>query len=225
MELKKSKKAHLEHRRSGFFLLGLVFVLALSLMAFEYRSFETNGTTLSNATSIPIPLEDEIIPISVVTPPPPPPITRDIFVLVDNKTPDEPEVPVVEKKPDIPIPDPVVIDFIPIDEGIVENKVFVSVEEMPIFPGGEQALFKYLGDNIEYPDKAYNQGVKGKVYIEFIVDKDGKITNVHVKKGIGYGCDEEAKRIIERMPNWKPGKQRGRPVKVQYVIPINFNIR
>jgi len=227
MEVKKSKKASLENRRSSFFLLGLVFILALSLMAFEYRAYDTKYEIPNNRTSIPILLEDEIIPISVVAPPPPP-ITRDIFVLVDDKTPENPDEPVEIEKPRdkiISSPEPIPVDF-----GLIEHyddldKVETIVEVMPEFPGGQKALLTYLGESVIYPVIASDSGIEGVVYVQFIVEKDGSISNVEILKGIGGGCDQEAIRVIKSMPIWSPGRQQGHPVRVQYRAPIRFVLR
>jgi len=105
-----------------------------------------------------------------------------------------------------------------------EEQIFMVVEEMPVFPGGDTALASYLYKNIEYPAVALESGIEGKVYVSFMVAKDGKIKNAKVLRGIGYGCDEEALRVIRDMPDWKPGKQRGRPVKVQINLPIVFEM-
>jgi protein TonB len=105
------------------------------------------------------------------------------------------------------------------------GRIFLVVEEMPQFPGGEIALFKYLSENIKYPPIARENGISGKVYVTFVVDEQGKIKDAKVVRGIGGGCDEEALRVVRGMPDWKIGKQNGRPVKVQYNLPIVFNLK
>ena len=102
------------------------------------------------------------------------------------------------------------------------EQIFLVVEKMPEFTGGEQAMYKYIGANINYPDQAKKEGIEGRVFISFIVEKDGKISAVEILRGIGGGCDEEAKRVIQKMPNWNPGEQRGQAVRVQYRMPIKF---
>jgi len=100
--------------------------------------------------------------------------------------------------------------------------VFNLVEKQPEFPGGEQALLDYIGSNVHYPKKARKKNIQGTVYISFIVEKDGKVSTVRVLRGIGGGCDEEAVRVVSSMPAWKPGYQRGKPVRVQFNLPIRF---
>ncbi|KAF5038413.1 hypothetical protein DSECCO2_554540 [anaerobic digester metagenome] len=100
--------------------------------------------------------------------------------------------------------------------------VFNLVEKQPEFPGGQNALLEYLGSNIHYPKKARKKNIQGIVVVSFIVEPNGKVTTVNVLRGIGGGCDEEAVRVVSSMPNWSPGYQRGKPVRVQYNLPIRF---
>ena len=108
------------------------------------------------------------------------------------------------------------------DNRVLIQRTFVIDEEMPSFPGGESKLMEYLSRHVNYPQEAREHGVQGKVFVNFTVEADGSITNVKLIRGIGSGCDEEAVRVVENMPKWNPGKQRGKPVKVSYAIPINF---
>ena len=105
------------------------------------------------------------------------------------------------------------------------GELFTVVEQMPEFNGGEEAMNKFLDKNLEYPQMAKEQGIQGKVWIGFIVDKFGNVTNVEVLRGIGGGCDEEAQRVVKMMPRWKPGMQSGKPVTVKFRFPINFTLR
>lgn len=103
-----------------------------------------------------------------------------------------------------------------------QKEVFTVVEEMPTFPGGDEALGKFLGENIHYPDSAIAKHIQGNVFVQFVVNKDGAVGDVKILRGIGGGCDEEALRVIKLMPRWNPGKQRGEPVAVQFNLPIRF---
>ena len=106
-----------------------------------------------------------------------------------------------------------------------KNGVYQIVEEMPVFPGGEQALMDYVSKNVVYPKEAQEKGISGRVFVGFIVEKDGSVSDVKVLRGIGGGCDEEAVRVISGLPKWKPGKQEGKPVRVSYQMPINFKLQ
>ncbi len=114
------------------------------------------------------------------------------------------------------------IDTVSANEG---DGVLMFVEEQPSFPGGEAAFSKFLDKNLEYPKEARKNKIEGTVWLSFIIDKEGKISNVTVQRGIGGGCDEEAKRVIEMMPPWIPGKANGKPVKLKYNFPIKFSLR
>jgi protein TonB len=105
-----------------------------------------------------------------------------------------------------------------------DTTVYTYVEQMPEFPGGDTALNAYLAKNIEYPAKALDNDIQGRVIIEFIIRSDGSVSDVTVSKGIGYGCDEEAVRVVKSMPRWKPGSQNGKPVNVIYRIPVKYTI-
>lgn len=104
------------------------------------------------------------------------------------------------------------------------EEVFDVVEQMPEYPGGQDKFYTYLKDNITYPENAIKEKIEGIVYVQFVVEKDGSISNVKVLRGIGSGCDEEAVRIVKSMPNWSPGIQKGKPVRVRYNLPIKFSL-
>ena len=105
-----------------------------------------------------------------------------------------------------------------------DTSIYYIVEDMPQFPGGDAALTAYISHNVHYPKAEKEQGIQGKVFVGFVVEKDGSITNIEIIRGFGKECDAEAIRVVKNMPKWKPGKQRGKFVRVRYMIPINFNI-
>ena len=118
------------------------------------------------------------------------------------------------------------VEEIYVDEGAEEEEVFDFAEDAPEFPGGTAALMKYLGDNIKYPRMAREMGSQGRVFLRFIVGKDGSIANVEVIKSSGdKSLDDEAVRVVQAMPKWQPGKQAGRPVNVKYTLPVNFKLQ
>jgi protein TonB len=104
------------------------------------------------------------------------------------------------------------------------NEVFTVVEKMPEFPGGSEAMTTYLVGEIKYPAEAKTKGVQGTVYVSFVVEKDGAVSNVKVIRGIGAGCDEEAVRVVKMMPKWKPGTQKGQTVRCQFNVPLSFKL-
>lgn len=121
-----------------------------------------------------------------------------------------------EKTPDAPPPPP------PVDEPTFD---LASVQEQPEFPGGVEAMYKYLGKNTKYPQMESDAGIQGKVYVEFVVSNTGAITDVTLKRGVSSGLDKEALRVVKAMPPWNPGKMNGKPVKVRYILPVNFILR
>lgn len=151
-----------------------------------------------------------------VKPEEPPPVQEEIKVEVSIMT--------VEGTDDSPPPieEPQIGD----GDNIVEdpNQLFLHVEESPMPDGGLSAFYKYVGRTVRYPAPARESGIQGRVYVQFVVEKDGSITDVKVTKGVGAGCDQEAIRVVRGSPKWKPGKQNGKPVRVQYSIPIIFKL-
>lgn len=163
-----------------------------------------------------------------VPPPPSPPVQTSVFEIVDNDIEVEQEIEIdVEATQETIIEEYFPMNDIDSDEEEMdaEEQIFVVVESMPQFPGGDGALIKYLGENIKYPKAARESGIQGKVFVSFVVEKDGKVTNIRILRGIGGGCDEEAIKVVQNMPDWVPGKQRSVPVRVQFNLPVNFILR
>ncbi len=106
-----------------------------------------------------------------------------------------------------------------------EEKVYQIVETMPEYPGGNEEMYKFISKHLKYPKKARKNDIEGKVYVQFMIDKEGNVTRAKVLKGIGYGCDKEALRVVNKMPKWKPGTQRGKPVPVMFTLPFNFKLK
>lgn len=223
MEEKKSPDANLEKKKGAYFAVGLMMSLALILGLFELKTFDIAATDLGQL-HLDL-LEEEVIPISQQAPPPPPPPpapTTQIQIVEDDE---EIEEELVIEDMEVDEETEIVVEIYEEEEEVMEEEIFTIVEKMPEFPGGTEKLFKYLGQNIEYPPMAKDAGIKGKVYVTFVVDKDGSIADVKVLRGIGGGCDEEAIRVVKGMPRWHPGKQRGKSVRVQYNLPINFILK
>lgn len=110
------------------------------------------------------------------------------------------------------------------DPGTDTSRFFAVVETMPEFPGGIVAMHKYIEKNMRYPPQAIKHNITGKVMVEFVIDENGYVTNARIVRGIGYGCDEEALRVVRAMPRWTPGTQKGKNVKVRFVLPLRFDI-
>ena len=225
MQVKKSEKASLEKDKLVYVLMGLVFVLSLIYVALEWTEREVTKYEVTD-TEFLFEEEVEIQQTSQETPPPPPPpAVQEVEVLnvvEDNVETESIEVNTEETEQEVVIAAPVEA---PVEEE-EEEVVFVVVESMPEFPGGQQALFKYLSENVKYPVIAQENGIQGRVICQFVVNKDGSIVDVEVvRSGGDPSLDKEAVRVIKSMPKWKPGKQRGKAVRVKYTVPVNFKLQ
>ncbi len=226
MDAKKSPKADLESKKVVFTQIGLIITLAIVLFAFNWKSYEKREIDLTQREIVEIP--EEIIPITeqkVKPPPPPPPKQVTVINIVDDDVEIEDDIEIdAEADQDTEIE-----EYIPIevddDEEVEEAQIFTVVESMPSFPGGDKARIRFLNENIEYPTMARESGIQGRVYVTFVVERNGLVTDVKILRGIGGGCDEEAIRVVKAMPRWIPGKQRGKPVRVQFTLPIKFTLQ
>ena len=227
MELKKSPKADLEKNKNVFLLVGLVLALGAILLAFEWDSKPSAGSSLGTLELAEV--EDEVIPITrqeQVQPPPPPPPPQVIEVLniVDDNVDLLDDMSLFDSEADRET----FIDVAPVvqtvkkEEEEDEAQVFFIVEQMPEFPGGEAALRRFIANSIKYPQIAQENGIQGRVYIQFVVERDGSVSNASVARGVDPSLDREALRVVNSLPKWQAGMQRGKPVKVSYTVPINF---
>ena len=212
MELKKNPEVNLERKKGLFLQIGLVIALLIVLGAFEYKSYEKVEYNLGSLNLDD--LEEEIIPITKqeLKPPPPPPPPPEVIEIVEDDVVIEDEIEIEDTESDE--------DLEIVEED--DEEVFMVVENMPEFPGGDLGLMKYIQKNVKYPPIAKEYNITGKVYISFIVDKTGSVTNVKVVRGVDKNLDAEAVRVVKSLPNFKPGKQRGIPVRCSYNVPINF---
>ena len=233
MEVKKSKKADLEGQKSTSILIGYIFALGAIFAAFEWTTREYKETEPVVYAAY-AQMEEEVPPVTQpifqMAPPPPqevPHVPEILDIVDDNEEIEEEEVQSSEETneaitgPSAPVTGAVMGPTI-IQEESDEDEIFQVVEEMPEFPGGEEALLKYLAKNIHYPERAREQGIKGTCVISFVINKDGTVVEPKLDKSLEPSCDNEAMRVIRTMPKWKPGKQRGKPVRVKYTVPVRF---
>jgi len=224
MEVKKSPKADLENKKSVFMQIGLVVTLAVVLIAFEWTSTDVNASQFEMVEDLEA--EEEIMPITrqeevKPPPPPPPPKVADVLNIVEDDVELDEELDIEDTE----MEEDTEIDFSDLamdEEESDDAPVFFIVEDMPEFPGGEAALRKYIAQSVKYPVIAQENGIQGRVYVSFVVNTKGKVTDVKVARGVDPNLDKEAIRVVNAMPAWKPGKQRGKAVKVSYTVPINF---
>ncbi len=223
MELKKHPDSDLFRKSSFYMSIGLMISLLFTVVAFEWKSYDNND--LVNLGALDADFEElQDIPITEQPPPPPPQVTPPEIIEV----PDEQEIEQeIEVNLDVEVTEETVIEDVVFDEAPEEeaaDEIFQFVEDQPTPLGGMKAFYAYVGKNMKYPAQARRMGIEGKVYITFVVGKDGALTDIQVLKGIGAGCDQEAIRVLSGAPKWKPGKQRGRPVRVRMQLPIIFKL-
>ena len=206
---KKDPKISLENKKGMFFQIGLAVTLIAIFISFEWKSYDKSNYNLGDLNLDD--MEEEIIPITrqEVKPPPPPPPPPEIIAIVE----DEVEIEETDTDED---------EIVEIEED--DEEFFMVVENMPEFPGGDLGLMKFIQKNVRYPAIAKEYNITGKVYVSFIVDRQGSVTNVKIVRGVDKNLDAEALRVVSLLPKYKPGKQRGKAVRVMFTIPINFTL-
>ena len=232
MQLKKSLKASLEDKKLVYTLMGFVLVLSICFVAFEWTAKPTVYVDTNDADDG---YEEELVQQTVQEEelPPEEEIIEEVieeiqqnideFVVVDDdveteaidlQTQDEEIELIVEKPAEVEV------------EEEEEDQIFVIVENNPEFPGGQQAMMKYIAENIKYPVIAMENGIQGRVICQFVVEKDGKPSNIQVVRTSGdASLDKEAVRVISSMPKWKPGMQQGKAVRVTFTLPVSFRLQ
>ena len=226
MEEKKSPKANLKNKKVMFTQIGLIISLLIAWLAFEHKSYDKRqiDESLLNREVV---LDEEMVEITKQEEQKPQPVeqpqqTTQLEIVDDNVETEDININAEVEQNEV-IEEYVAPEVV--EEEVVEQEIFQIVEEMPAFPGGEQKLMEYVGKNIKYPQIARETGIQGRVFIGFVVEPDGSVSNVKLLRGIGGGCDEEAMRVVKSMPKWKPGKQRGKAVRVSYQIPVFFKLQ
>jgi len=234
MQAKKNPKADLNKDRNLYFVIGLTLVLGVTWGAIEYKTYEK---VFDLAALDMLEDDDEDIPITEQLktpppPPPPPPAPEVIEVVEDEEDVEETVIESTETNQD-----EIIIEDIEVEEEFEDIDVpFAVIEDVPIFPGCESVaksqrrdclqdkINQHVRRNFRYPEIAQEMGIQGRVYVNFIIDKDGSITNIRMR-GPDKNLENEAQRIISRLPQMTPGKQRGRAVRVPFSIPITFRLQ
>ncbi|PLX09326.1 MAG: energy transducer TonB [Marinilabiliales bacterium] len=230
MQIKKSPKADLEKKKMIFLEIGLVVALAICLVAFEWTTEEVNQNNLGDLDMEEV-FEEEIENTFEEEPPPeeeiieeePEQVIEELVVVEDDVEVDDIDIDSEADENTSTNTNIITTDFVEVEEE-VEPIAFAVVEDKPVFPGGDAALMKFIADNTKYPEIAKENGIQGRVFIQFVIDKTGRVTRVSVAKGVDPYLDAEAKRVVAMLPNWSPGKQRGKAVPVTFVVPINFKL-
>ncbi|MGM9761880.1 MAG: energy transducer TonB [Candidatus Cryptobacteroides sp.] len=229
MEIKKSPSADLNNKKLLFVEIGFVIALLIVYGAFEYRSKEKKEAVLAaENTEI---IEEEIVPITQENTPPPPeiakvPVLSDIIDIVEDDITVEDNILNLEDDANLGVE---VMDYVSeVEEEVVEEESipFTLVEKKPSFMGGDANTFSaWVNQHLEYPEVARENGVSGRVMLQFTVNPNGSVTDVKVLRGVDPALDKEAVRVISSSPKWEPGRQRDRAVKVIYTFPVVFQLR
>ena len=228
MEIKKSPKADLENKKTTNLLIGAILTLSVLFIGFEWSERDKQVATDTGLTEIVF--EEEIIPITEqeqpkqAPPPPEAPKVEEVLEIMDNDS--KVEESTIQASDDTQAA--VEVKYTPVEveeEEVEEEQIFQIVEEPASFPGGMGECMKWLGKNIKYPTISQENGVQGRVIIQFVVNKDGSIVDAQVARGVDPYLDKEALRVVGQMPKWKPGKQRGKEVRVKYTLPVMFRLQ
>lgn len=227
MEAKKTPKADLENKKILFSEIGLAVALGITLAAFEATSqdvtiqnLEVQQEEVVEEEMVPVTTQDQVKPPP--PPPPPPPVAESLNIVDDNTEVAEDFDFNSEMEEDAEVEIREVEAEVVEEEEPAEQEVFLIVEQMPVFPGGDAELRKYLARSVKYPVIAQENDIQGRVFVKFVIAADGSVTDVEVARPFDPNLDKEAVRVVKSMPKWTPGKQRGKAVRVSYTVPINF---
>jgi len=229
MEIKKSSKADLEKDISLNYLMGLVIALAILFVGFEWGESNIEIVIETGVRDV---IDEEDIEATEQNEPPPPVVepevisAPDIIEIVDNLVEVE-DINFASSEDDASHAQvETYVAPIEVEEELEdENTIFISPEEPAEFPGGEAALLKWIGENMVYPTIASENNISGRVYCQFVVEPDGSVSNVEITRGSNQYLDKEAVRVLNKLPKFKPGKQRGKAVRVRYSVPVRFELR
>jgi len=235
MEPKKSPEADLEKSRGVFLQFGIVVALLLCIFLIEYKTYDES---VSDLGELDVQMDDEIIPITqreVQPPPPPPPPPPEVIEVVEDDVELEDELEMQTTETDMMEE----VEVIEMEEEVSDEVLsFAVVESVPIFPGCEDAkdnderktcfqqkVLIFVSNNFEFPEMAKEMGIQGRVYVNFVIEKNGSITNVEIVRGVDPLLDDEAVRVVKKLPKLIPAKQRGKPVRMSFTLPINAKLQ
>lgn len=225
MEKKKNDKVNLEKSRPLFRQMGFILSLGMMFIAMEYTSSDIRAEEITIDNELIV--EEEFIPITrAETPPPPPPPPPPAFTEILNIVDDNIELDDELELDDMELDEAEEVEIMTFEEEEEEddNFIFQRVEKMPEFPGGYAALAKYLGGHLQFPEEARDNGIQGRVYVKFVVNKKGHLQDIEILQGVDRALDSEAIRVVSQMPYWNPGEQRGQAVNVACNLPITFSL-
>ena len=226
MEIKKNPKADLKNKRGLLLEIGLVISLLLVIVAFSYTPEEKRIEKVDLQTAI---VEEQIVEITRQDQKPPEPpkkvevkVIADLLQVVTNDTKITTEVDFTEFDDDVEIVQQVAV----VEEVIEDDQPFLIAETMPSFQGGDLNTFRaWVQQNVKFPQIALENGIQGRVVLSFVIEKDGRLTNIQVLQTPDRSLSDEAIRVLSKSPKWSPGKQRNQVVRVKYTLPVDFRVQ
>lgn len=235
MQPKKSEQADLENYRGLFMQFGMVVALLLCIVLIEWKTYDQS---IADLGELDVEIEDEIIPITqreVAPPPPPPPPPPEVIEVVEDDVELEEELEIQTTETDMMEE----VEVIEVEEEVSDEVLsFAVVESVPVFPGCEDAkdnnerkmcfqqeILKFVGRNFEFPEMARQMGIQGRVYVNFVIERNGGVSNVEVIRGVDPLLDDEAVRVVKKLPKFTPAKQRGKAVRMSFTLPINAKLQ
>ena len=225
MQIKKERQAIDAERKPLFFFIGLSLSLFMIIIAFNWKTYDDTGLVDLGTVNSEF---DEVLEMPISNQPPPPPPKQNLEVFELKEVEDEVLIEDMDLNLDMEMTEDMAVEDVIYEDIVMEveeekvEEIFQVVETWPEPEGGMASFYQYVADEMIYPEAARRLNISGMVFVQFVVEKDGKITDVKVVKGIGAGCDEEAIRVVSSAPAWKPGKQRGMAVRVYRTVPIRF---
>lgn len=226
MIVRKNPKVNLENKRKIFFQIGMIITLILVIAAFEYRTYDPLEL-IDPGFRIAL-IDDDMTEITIQKPPPPKELPkqkpREIKIVPNDFIDDSPDIE-IDANDDGPMD---IYDFpeMPTEDPIIEDdSIHFNPETLPMFPGGHGEFLRYLKETVKYPKVASENRISGTVYLRFVLEKDGRVSNIRVERGVAGGCTEEAIKAIENMPAWEPARQWTKPVRYEFVLPVKFTLR
>jgi protein TonB len=235
MEPKKNPQADLENQRFMFWQIGFVVALLVVIFLVEWKSYDK---AVNNLGELEVAVDDEVVPITqreLAPPPPPPPPPPEVIEVVEDDVELEEELEIESTETD----ETEEVEVIDIEEEVSDEVLnFAVVESVPVFPGCEDAvtndekkaclqreIIRFVSKNFQFPEMARQMGVSGKVYVNFVFERDGSVSNVEIVRGVDESIDKEAVRVVKKMPKVLPAKQRGKPVRMSFTLPINAKVQ
>jgi periplasmic protein TonB len=223
MKTKKTPNKNLEDKKPIYFQIGLILALIIIFYAFQWKLHQRPVIIIGQGTALHHDIENIEITMRPPPPPPNPPPSQELVTTTEELPNLDEPIFNADDYPQLLASTLLILPPSPPEPPV--DEIIINPEIMPEFPGGTPALFRYFAQNLRYPPQELRLGIQGTVYVGFVVERNGSISNVNIARGVSVGFDEEALRVVRNMPLWKPGKMGNSPVRVSYSVPISFKLK